>query len=137
MSHGCRLSSALAVVLRLGTSGDAIRGADWEYITDVPGKLLFGAFVLLATLKSPPRYIEPTLSFVCDRGPGPLPGLTVQSNCRFVSSGHGQVFDYTFWDYGCDLAVSVAQDCLFGFAGLGLGIVLANFVRARSGRANS
>jgi hypothetical protein len=98
---------------------------DWEYIKEGPGKVLLGAFVVTAALRSTPRLILPETRFVCDEVTGPF-GLPETSNCRFESEGEFKtVVDYTFGDMIKDLAWGALQEFIIGGIGAAVGLLIA------------
>lgn len=105
---------------------------DWDRITELPGKVLFGVFLVLAAIKSLPRLVVPSASFLCDREPSPLSGILVETNCRLATAGTFQtVYDYTLGDYLRDFVVFIARDCVLGVIGLLIGIAFATVVTRR------
>jgi hypothetical protein len=107
---------------------------DWEFIRDGPDKLLLGAFLALAALKSAPRLVLPKSDFVCDAGVDPTYGLPVQTNCRFVANGDFEfVSDYTIVDmlkeFVTSAVISGACVAIGGAVGLLVAIALGKFTK--------
>lgn len=108
-------------------------GQDWAYIKDGPGNLLLSAFLLLAALKSIPRFVLPKTSFTCDQAPGPL-GFPVTTNCGPVSVGRPHFEGgYSLREFVRDYTVSLLQDLVYGGLGALVGIALATLVTHVSG----
>jgi hypothetical protein len=100
--------------------------ADWEYIRDGPDKLLSGAFLVLAGLKSTPRLVLPKSDFVCDTVIDPTLGIPVQDNCRFVPQGSFEVvYDYTFGDMVREFLTSLVYSGVAALIGGGVGLLLS------------
>jgi hypothetical protein len=101
---------------------------DWSLLREGAGKILFGAFVLLAMLKSGPRLIIPESHYVCDREPGAL-GIEVSTNCRFETQGTFRtVYDYSILDFIKDFYTSVFYELVFGAVGALAGLLCAMLV---------
>ena len=109
---------------------------DWEYISEWPGRVLLGAFVVLANIKSVPRLVFPAWHFVCDKVPGEF-GIPVSTDCHWESEGTiHTVQDYTFGDWAHDFFGSLVQDAILGLVGAGVGFLIGTIV-VRSRRAAS
>ena len=107
---------------------------DWEFISDWPGRILFGAFLLLANIKSVPRLVLPETNFVCDKELGEF-GIPVSTNCRWITEGTVHtVQDYTLGDWFSDFLSAILQDAVFGAIGAAVGFLVGTLV-LRSRRA--
>ena len=101
-------------------------GSDWEYIKDGPDKLLSGAFLLLAALKSGPRLVLPKGDFVCDSVMDPTLGIPVKENCRYVTdSSLTVVYDYTIGDMIKEFLTSLAYSGACALIGGAAGFLAA------------
>lgn len=97
----------------------------WEYITEGPGNVLLGAFVVSAVVRSTPRLILPETRYVCDKTTG-LFGLPETSNCRFKSEGELRtVVDFTFGHMMKDFAWGALQELIIGGIGATVGFLIA------------
>jgi hypothetical protein len=113
-------------------------GTDWEYIKDGPDKLLAGVFLLLAGLKTTPRFVLPTTHIACDTSVDPTTGLPVTGDCRFVTEGTATfVYDYTLGDMVRDFLISLAYSGVAALLGGAAGYLAAVALAKPSGPAPS
>jgi hypothetical protein len=114
-------SFAVALLARLSPKDD------WEFIRQGPDRLLTGAFVVLAGLKSAPRLVLPKQSLVCDRSTlDPLLRIPIRTDCHFVSDGPIRtVYDYTFGDMVREFLLSLLQSVVWGAVGTAAGLLTA------------
>jgi hypothetical protein len=104
---------------------------DWAFVKAGPGRVLTGAFLLLAGVRSAPRLLVPTTTFSCERVPGLL-GIPETTNCHWTTHGTLKgVDDYTFVDFWTEFLGSLLREAIWGAVGLAAGFLVATLVLRR------